>query len=270
MDLANDAVGLGLRVQMYPYLAAHRARSDYFEIISENFLGPAPLPNERLAMIAERYPLVMHGVSLNLLGHAPLDEDYLDALARLADRLDVPFVSDHLCWTGAHGVSHHDLLPTPYTEDLVDFAAERARYVQKRLGRPFALENLSSYVEFPQSTLTEWDFYAAVVERADCRFMLDINNIYVSSRNHGFDAHAYLNAIDWQRVVQAHLAGHTEEPTGILIDTHDHPVRDEVWALYRHAWQRGGPFPTLLEWDARIPAMPVLERELERVREVRR
>jgi uncharacterized protein len=266
---ARDALGLGLRLPHYPYLFEHWPEVDYFEIISENFMGPALPPRQKLERVRARYPLVMHGVGLNLLGHAPLDEAYLDALCRLADDVDAPFVTDHLCWTGAHGISHHDLLPTPYTEDLVEFVAERAAAVQRRLGRPFGLENLSSYVEFESSTMNEWEFYTAVVREAGCSFLLDVNNVYVSSVNHGFDPEAYLGAIDFSRVLQVHLAGYSHEPNGTLVDTHDHPVSNAVWSLYAQAWKMGGPFPTLLEWDAQIPPMPELLAELEKAKEAR-
>lgn len=267
--LARDALGLGLRLSHYGHLFAHWPALDYFEIISENFLGDAAPPRANLDRVRARYPIVLHGVSLNLLGHAPLDEAYLDRVCRLADHVDAPFVTDHLCWTGAHGVSHHDLLPTPYVPELVELAAERAAYVQARLGRPFGLENLSSYMTFRASTLSEWAFYTEVVRQAGCWFMLDLNNVYVSSQNHGFDARSYLDAIDFDRVLQVHLAGHTREPSGMLVDTHDHPVCDEVWALYRDAYRAHGPFPTLLEWDDHIPPLPRVLEELEKARTVR-
>jgi uncharacterized protein len=268
-SIPRDALGLGLRIPHYGHLFEHWPEVGYFEVISENFLGPALLPRERLDAVRARYPVVLHGVGLNLLGHAPLDEHYLDLVCRLADHVDAPFVTDHLCWTGAHGVSHHDLLPTPYVPELVELAAERAAYVQRRLGRPFGIENLSSYVEFQRSTMTEWEFYAAVVFASGCWSMLDVNNIYVSSVNHGFDPRAYLAKIDFSRVLQVHIAGHTREPDGTLVDTHDHPVPPEVWALYAEAWKLGGPFPTLLEWDERIPPMPEVLTELAKAREVR-
>lgn len=267
--LPRDALGLGLRVPHYDYLFTHWPAVDYFEVISENFLGSAGPPARNLARVCSRYPVVLHGVGLNLLGHAPLDETYLERLCRLADRVNASFVSDHLCWTGAHGISHHDLLPMPYTQRLAELAAERASEVQRRLGRPFGLENLSSYLEFRESTMSEAEFYTEVVRQADCHFMLDINNIYVSSVNHGFDPVDYLTAIDFARVLQVHIAGHTREPNGTIVDTHDHPVCDEVWALYARAWQLGGPFPTLLEWDAQIPSLPDTLAELERARTVR-
>lgn len=267
--LPRESLGVGLRPVHYPYIHEHEPPVDYFEIISENFLGPAPAPLRHLERVRQRYPVVLHGVGLNLLGHAPLDGDYLDRIARLADLTGAPFVTDHLCWTGAHGLSHHDLLPVPYVPELVDLAAERAARVQERLGRPFGIENLSSYVSFRASTMTEAEFYAAVVRRSGCWFMLDINNVYVSSVNHGFDPYAYLDAVDYGRVLQVHLAGHTREPGGVIVDTHDRPVCDEVWALYAYAWRRGGPFPTLLEWDASIPPMPDVLREVEKARRAR-
>lgn len=267
--LPRDALGLGLRIPHYDYLFEHEPELGYFEIITENFLSDAAPPTRRLERVCARYPVVLHGVSLNLLGHEPLDDDYLDAVCRLADRVNAAFVTDHLCWTGAHGLQHHDLLPVPYTEDLIEFAAERAHAVQRRLGRPFGLENLSSYVTFRASSMSEHEFYTHVVNQAGCYFMLDVNNVYVSSVNHGFDAREYLRAIDFSRVLQVHVAGHEREPGGTIIDTHDRPVCDEVWQLYREAWKAGGPFPTLLEWDDSIPPMPDAIRELERARVVR-
>ncbi|HTR50709.1 MAG TPA: DUF692 domain-containing protein [Kofleriaceae bacterium] len=268
-QLPREATGVGLRPPHYPYVFEHWPEVGFFEIISENFLDAPGAPARHLARVRERYPIVLHGVSLNLLGHADPDEAYLDRLCRLADQVDAPFVTDHLCWTGAHGISHHDLLPTPYTDDLVALAAERASYVQRRLGRPFGLENLSSYVAFRESTMTEWEFYTRVVRESDCWYMLDINNIYVSSVNHGFDPYAYIEAINFSRVLQTHLAGHTRQPDGVIVDTHDRPVCDDVWKLYAHAWKIGGPFPTLIEWDASIPAMPEVLAEMAKAREVR-
>jgi uncharacterized protein (UPF0276 family) len=267
--LSASALGVGLRPVHYPHLFDAWPDVDFFEIITENFLGPAPQPRRHLARVKERYPVVLHGVGLNLLGHARLDEDYLDAVRLLADWVDAPFVTDHLCWTGAHGMSHHDLLPVPYVPELVELAAERIAYVQRRLGRPFGIENLSSYVELEGSTLTEWEFYASAARLGGCSLLLDLNNVFVSSRNHGFDPREYIDAIDFSRVLQVHLAGHDRQPDGVIVDTHDRTVCDEVWDLYAYAWRRGGPFPTLVEWDASIPPMPVVLAELERARQVR-
>lgn len=269
LPIARDALGLGLRVPHYSYIEQHQPNIDFFEIISENFLSDAAPPRWHLAEIRRRYPIVLHGVGLNLLSHQPLDESYLDRLASLAEWLDAPYVTDHLCWTGAHGVVHHDLLPTPYVPELVSYAAERAAYVQQRLGRPFGIENLSSYVQFHTSTLTEWEFYTQVVKASGCWYMLDINNIYVSSENHLFNPRDYLRAIDFSRVLQVHLAGHERQENNTIIDTHDRAVSDAVWQLYAEAWQRGGPFPTLLEWDENIPPLPVMQQELNKARELR-
>jgi hypothetical protein len=264
--LARDAVGLGLRPPLYAALRAPCVGVDYCEAISENFLGPAAPPRWQLDAVRAQRPVVLHGVGLNLLGHEPLDERYLDALCALAEAVDAPFVSDHLCWSASHAHRHHDLLPTPYTPALVELAAARAAYVQSRLGRPFAVENLSSYVAFDASTMPEHEFYAAVVARSGCHALLDLNNVYVSSRNHGFDARAYLDAIDFARVLEVHLAGHVVLADGLRLDTHDQPVCDAVWSLYAYAWQRGGPFPTMLERDDAIPAIEVLIDELARAR----
>jgi uncharacterized protein len=251
----REALGLGLRPAFYPELAINDVGVGFFEIIVENYLGNANLPRENLRRIAKRYPIVGHGISLDLLGAAPLDLEYLRKVKDLVAEFQMPYMTDHLCWTRHGGVSHHDLLPAPHTRDLVGYAAERAAFVQEYLGVPFGIENLSSYVSFERDEMPEWDFYRAVVEQACCSYMLDINNIYVSSVNHGFNAHDYLGSVLWERVLQVHLAGHQTRPDGMLHDTHDQPVRAEVWQLYREAWRRGGPFPTLLEWDDNVPPL---------------
>jgi uncharacterized protein (UPF0276 family) len=267
--IPREALGLGLRVSHYAHLFERWPDVGYFEVISENFMSDSEAARRHLDRVRGRYPIVLHGVGLNLLGPDPLDERYLDSLCRLAEHVDAPFVTDHLCWTGSHGMSHHDLLPTPYVPELVELAAERAAYVQRRLGRPFGLENLSSYVAFERSTLSEAEFYTSVVRASGCWFMLDVNNVYVSSVNHGFDARAYLAGVDYARVLQVHLAGHTVEAAGNIIDTHSRSVSDEVWALYAEAWRLGGPFPTLLEWDDEIPELPIVLAELARAKEAR-
>jgi uncharacterized protein (UPF0276 family) len=263
--LPREAVGLGLRVPHYAQVCEERPSVDYFEVIAENFLGDAPSPRRWLRRVRETYPVVLHGVGLNLLGSEPLDEAYLDALARLADEVDAPFVTDHLCWTGSQGRSHHDLLPTPYVEELIPWAAERIAQAKAHLGRPFGLENLSSYLSFESSTLREWEFYTAVAKAGDCGLLLDVNNVYVSARNHGFEPREYLRALPWERVLQVHLAGHEPLPDGRIVDTHDREVCDEVWELYGEAWALGGPFPTMIEWDASLPPLPRLLEERERV-----
>lgn len=271
-SLLRSATGVGYRVAHLPALLAADAPPEvqYLELISENFLGSAPRPAETLAQLAARFPIVLHGVGLNLLGAEPLDERYLDAVCRLADAVDAPFVSDHLCWTGAAGHAHHDLLPFPYVDALLELAASRACHVQRRLGRPFALENVSSYVTFAASTMSEAEFTTRVVRDAGCLLMLDVNNVVVSSHNHGADPAEWLELVDFSRVCQVHVAGHDRQPDGIWVDTHDRRTSDETLELYAAAWRRGGPFPTLFEWDERIPPLGGVVEELRRLEEVRR
>lgn len=253
-NIKKDAIGIGLRVPHYKFVQENHPEIDFFEIISENFMTDAEAPRANLSKISSHYPIAMHGVSINLLGSDPISEDYFKRLKDLAVLTQAPYFTDHLCWTSVHGIGQHDLLPTPYTEDLIDWAASRAKLIQDRIGIPFGIENLSAYVDFSQSEMTEWQFYNEVVKRSGTHYMLDINNIYVSSINQGFDPYEYLESIDFSKVLQVHLAGHTEREDGTVIDTHDQPVCDEVWKLYAHAWEIGGPFPTLLEWDDNIPS----------------
>lgn len=268
--IPRDGLGLGVRPPHWEeLLSGGHHRLDYVEIISENFLGDAPLPRARLRELARHLPIVLHGVGLNLLGPTPPSKAYLDSIRRLADDVDAHFVTDHLCWTGTEAISHHDLLPVPFTEDLVGFAAERAHAVAQAVGRPFGLENLSSYAAFRDSEMEEADFFNRVVHEANCGILLDVNNIFVSARNLGFDPMLWLERVEWSRILQVHIAGHEHRDDGVLVDTHDHPVRDEVWELYREVWRRGGPFPTLLERDDRIPPFEDLVLELERCREER-
>jgi len=213
----------------------------------------------------ERYPLVMHGVSLSIGSTAPLDRDYLRQVKALAERVQPAWISDHLCWTGVSGRNTHDLLPLPYTEEALDHIVERVRTVQDFLGRRILLENVSSYVSFRDSALTEWGFLAEIAARADCLILLDVNNIYVSSVNHEFDPLEYLNAIPAERVQQIHLAGH-ENHGDYLIDTHDHPVPDPVWQLYAAALERCGAVSTMIERDDHIPPLADLVAELEQAR----
>ncbi len=263
--------GLGLRPQHYSaILEPEDGRAppiDWFEIISENYLIPGGRPLAMLDRIAERYPVVMHGVSMSIASTAPFDEDYLDALAELSRRVKPKWVSDHLCWTGVHGVNLHDLLPFPYTREALDHVVARVHHVQERLGRPLCLENVSSYVTFTSSEMTEWDFISQLSRRSGCYLLLDINNVYVSAFNHGYDAQDFLNAIPQDAVIQFHLAGHSEMGTHI-IDTHDHPVTPEVWDLYGTAVRRFGPVSTMIERDDNIPPLAELIDELSIAREI--
>lgn len=247
-SLPNLGIGIGLRIAHYEEIFANKPEIDWFEIISENFMVDGGKPIENLYRILESYPVVQHGVSLGIGSAAPLDFDYLKRLKALTRLTKTPWLSDHLCWGRLPGAHYHDLLPLPYTEEVVEYVAERARIVQDYLELPFALENLSSYVAYSQDEMEEWEFYSAVVERADILMMLDVNNIYVSSRNHGFDPLDYIRNIPMERVVQIHLAGHTD-CGDYLLDTHDDYVCDEVWRLYGLVYPKTGGASTLLEWD---------------------
>ncbi|MGH8284373.1 MAG: MNIO family bufferin maturase, partial [Steroidobacteraceae bacterium] len=238
---------------------------DWFEAISENFMVRGGRPLEVLTRVRERYPVVLHGVSLSIGSTAPLDRGYLAQLKTLAARIEPAWISDHLCWTGIAGRNTHDLLPLPYTEEAVRHVARRVRTVQDVLGRRILLENVSSYVSFRASALTEWEFVRAIAEEADCLLLLDVNNVYVSSVNHEIDAFAYLDAIPVDRVQQMHLAGH-EDCGEYLIDTHDQPVADPVWSLYEAAVQRFGPVATMIERDGNIPPLHELLAELDEAR----
>jgi uncharacterized protein len=244
---------------------------DWFEVISENFLVAGGRPIENLEKLLAAYPsrVVPHGVSLAIGSVEPLDSAYLAKLASLLDRIKPPWFSDHLCWGRGPGVHIHDLLPMPYTKEAIDLIVERVKRVQGMLARPFVLENVSSYMTYKDSAMTEWDFVAEIAERADCGILLDCNNIYVSARNHGFDPKKYVEAIPPDRVTQIHLAGHTDKGSYIL-DTHSDHVKDEVWSLYARAIQRCGTgISTLIEWDDAIPEWDVLSAEAQKARTLR-
>lgn len=247
-NIPNLGIGVGLRIPHYKDILEKQPDIDWFEIISENFMVDGGKPLDILEKIVERYPVVQHGVSLAIGSPDPLDFNYLKKLKDLTKITKTPWVSDHLCWGRLPGAHYHDLLPLPYTQEVIDYVAERAHIVQDYLELPFALENLSSYVSFQKDQMTEWEFYSTVVEKADIYMMLDVNNIYVSSRNHGFDPDTYINNIPLERVLQIHLAGHTDYGDYVL-DTHDNYVKDEVWDLYAKVYPLTGGVSTLLEWD---------------------
>ncbi|PHZ83748.1 DUF692 domain-containing protein [Paremcibacter congregatus] len=259
--------GLGLRPDHYESVLTENPSVDWFEIISENYMVPGGKPLYYLDQIIERYPVVMHGVSLSIGATDPLNMEYLADLKKLADRVNPSWVSDHMCWTGLGGHNLHDLMPLPYNQDTARHVIDRVKQVQDYLGRQILLENASSYLGFTNSDMTEWEFIAEVAEGADCLLLLDINNIYVSGFNHDFDPLAYMQAIPKDRVWQFHLAGH-EDNGDVLIDTHDHPVRSEVWDLYAKACEIFGPVSTMIERDDNIPALPVLLAELDQAREI--
>ncbi len=261
----NLGFGLGLRSVHYPYILQHWPDVDWFEIISENYMDSQGRPRYVLDQIAERYPLVMHGVSMSIGSTDPLNLSYLKKLKRLADELPAAWVSDHVCWTGVAGRNSHDLLPIPYNEETLTHLVGRIQTVQEILERPLILENPSSYLTFAQSTLTEWEFLTRMTAETGCGLLLDVNNVYVSCINHDLDPWEFLRSLPHDRVVQFHLAGHTNCRTH-LIDTHDGPVIDPVWALYRLAHELTGGVSTLLEWDAKIPEFPVLHAEVLKAR----
>ncbi|GGA25903.1 DUF692 domain-containing protein [Dyella nitratireducens] len=257
--------GLGLRVEHYETLLAQPTGIEWLEIVSENYMVHGGLPLVWLERFRERFPLVMHGVSMSIGSTDPLDDDYLARLAALARRIEPAWVSDHLCWTGVQGVNLHDLMPLPYTEEALDHVVARVKQVQDRLKRRILLENVSSYVSFADSQLTEWEFLAAVAERADCLILLDINNVHVSAMNHGFSALDYLHGIPVSRVQQFHLAGY-EQGERLIIDTHDAPVSNAVWDLYIKAVRRFGRVSTMIERDDHFPPLSELIAELEHAR----
>lgn len=259
--------GLGLRTDYYETILKDGPPVDWFEILSENYMVRGGKPLYYLDAIRERYPIVMHGVSMSIGGTDPLDFDYLNDLKALIERAQPRWVSDHLCWTAQGGHNLHDLMPLPYNDDAIRHVADRVGIVQDFLGRQILLENVSSYVTYKHSAMSEWEFYSRVAEEADCLMLLDINNIYVSSRNHEFDCLDYLNGVPPQRVQQFHLAGHTDYGH-YVIDTHDHPVVDPVWDLYASALERFGAVSTMIERDDRMPPFDELLDELDQARKI--
>jgi uncharacterized protein len=262
--------GLGLRPPHYTQIVETRPQVGWFEILSENFMVPGGRPLHWLDRIRSDYPIAMHGVSLSIGGTDPLDAQHLDWLQRLQRRVQPVWISDHLCWTGVGGRNLHDLLPLPYNEAVLAHVVERVRRVQDRLGSRILLENVSSYVSYPSSQLTEWEFLAEVAQRADCLILLDVNNVYVSSVNHEFDPLVYLDAMPPARVRQIHLAGHQRRPDGLIVDTHDAPVAEPVWRLYEHARRRFGDVSTMIERDSNIPPLAELLAELDYARSIAR
>jgi uncharacterized protein (UPF0276 family) len=259
--------GLGLRTPHYEAVLNEPHAIDWLEIITENYLVPGGKPLHYLERIRRRFPLVMHGVSLSIGSTDPIDLEYLAQVRTLAARIEPHWISDHLCWTGIEGRNLHDLLPLPYTEEALASVVDRVGQVQDALGRQILLENVSSYLTYSASDMSEWEFLREVAERADCAILLDINNIYVSSVNHGFDPLAYLQAMPRERVRQFHLAGHSNLG-GHLIDTHDHPIVEPVWDLYCAAVAQFGAVPTMIERDDNIPSLSELVAELQIAREL--
>ena len=262
----NYGVGIGLRIPHYNHIFERKPVVDWFEIISENFMVDGGRPLSVLDRILERYRVVQHGVSMYFGSAEPLNREHLRRLKALVRRTKTPWLSDHLCWGSVDGRYTHDLLPMPYTFEAAEVTARKIREARDFLEVPIAVENVSSYAEFHVSEMTEWEFLNEVVERADCGILLDVNNIYVSSQNHGFDPFIYVNSAPAERVAQIHIAGHSKYEKYIL-DTHDHPVIDPVWQLYRRAIERVGPTATLLEWDDRIPSFDEVQAEAKKAEE---
>lgn len=257
--------GLGLRPDHYEDVLEYHPNVDWFEIISENYMVSGGKPRYYLDQIIERYPVVMHGVSLSIGATDPLNMNYLKELKALVDHVKPKWISDHMCWTMNNGHNLHDLMPLPYNEECIDHVSERIKIVQDYLGRQILLENASSYLTYKSSDMTEWDFLKAVAEKADCLLLLDVNNVYVSAFNHEFDPMDYMKAIPKDRVWQIHLAGHQNNGDHI-IDTHDHPVVDDVWKLYKKTIDLMGPVSTMIERDDNIPALSELVDELDLAR----
>lgn len=257
--------GIGLRAEHHADFAATRPPVAFVEAHSENYFGPGGPPLHYLALARAHCPLSLHGVGLSLGGADPLDERHLQRLAALVERMEPALVSDHLCWCSAGGVHANDLLPLPFTEEALAHVAARVQQVQERLRRPLLVENVSSYLAFAGADMPEWEFLSELARRSGCGLLLDVNNVHVSAANHGFDAPGYLQALPVAAVQEIHLAGHTvkrfDDGAQLLIDTHDGPVCEAVWALYTQALARFGPVPTLIEWDAALPPLPVLVAE---------
>ncbi|RQP24064.1 MNIO family bufferin maturase [Piscinibacter terrae] len=264
---ALTGFGLGLRTEHYADFVDHKPRVDWLEVISENYMVPGGKPLHYLDTIRRDHPMVMHGVSLSIGSSDELNLGYLRDLKALADRIQPAWISDHLCWTGVDHHNLHDLLPMPYTEEALQHLVRRVSQVQDVLGRRLLLENVSSYVAFAGDEMSEWEFIAELAKRADCELLLDVNNVYVSSRNHGFDPKRFIDAMPRERVRQIHLAGHEDNGTHV-IDTHDHPVCDAVWDLYGHTVRRLGAVPTMIERDDNIPSLDELLAELDVARRI--
>jgi len=262
-----DGFGLGLRIPHYQDFIDAPQRVDWLEVISENYLVDGGKPLHYLDRIRRDYPMVMHGVSLSIGSSDPLDVDYLAQIRKLAQRIEPAWISDHICWTGTSSLNMHDLLPMPYTRQSLDHLVARVGQVQDFLGRPLVLENASTYVSFHCDELTEWEFVGELVRRSGCELLLDVNNVYVSSVNHGFAPRDYIDAVPAAAVRQIHLAGH-EDHGDYIIDTHDHAIVDPVWDLYAYTLQRIGWIPTMIERDDHIPPLADLVAELDQARRI--
>lgn len=267
LGLPHLGYGVGLRSAHFDDLLSDWPQVDWFEVISENFMYSRGHPRHVLDELLPRYPVAAHGVSLSIGSSDPLDRDYLAALKRFIHEIDPAWVSDHVCWTGVAGLNTHELVPIPFTEEALAHVVQRIRVVQDLLERPLVLENPSSYVTYVASTMSEWEFLARMADEGDCGLLLDVANVRVSAVNHGFDPIEYLRALPHDRIVQVHLAGHTELESHI-VDTHDRPVSDRVWELYAAVAELTGGVSTLIEWDDDLPSFAALQAEASKARDV--
>lgn len=267
LGLPNLGLGVGLRNKHFNYLLNNPVGVDWFEIISENFMDDFGFASHVLMHVRKQVPVVMHGVSLSVGSTDPINYTYLQKLKALAEIIEPEWISDHLCWTGVAYTNTHDLLPMPMTEESLDHVAERVLKIQDFLKRPLILENPSTYLQFKASTMPEWEFLSALAKKTDCGLLLDVNNVFVSAHNHGYDAVNYIDSLPHERIVQMHLAGPTD-CGDLLVDTHDQPVPSKVWELFHQAYNLTSGVSTLLEWDAKIPEYPELLEELYKAREV--
>lgn len=267
LGLPDLGLGVGLRNKHFNHLLQHPPMVDWFEIISENYMDDFGFARHVLTHVRKQVPVVMHGVSLSIGSTDPLNMTYLKKLRTLAEQVEPMWVSDHLCWTGVLGVNTHDLLPMPLTEESLAHVTDRVQQVQEYLGRPLVLENPSTYIQFNASTMPEWEYLSQLAKCTGCGLLVDVNNIYVSAHNHGFDAITYIQNLPHEHIVQMHIAGPTDYGD-LLVDTHDHPVPTEVWKLYKLVHELTGGVSTLLEWDAQIPDYPELVEELFKAKKV--
>lgn len=263
----NLGYGVGLRAQHYEYILENKPKIDWFEIITENYIDSHKGYWQFLSDLRKDYPIVMHGVSLSIGSTDDFNLDYLNKIKKLAEHIKAPWVSDHLCYTGIGGVNTHDLLPVPYSKVMLEHIIGRIKKVQDILGRNIVLENPSSYLEFEESEMPEWEFMRQMAVKSDCGILLDVNNIFVSSFNHQFDAKKYIDEIPVEYICQIHLAGHTNKGN-IIIDTHSDHVIDEVWQLYKYTIETKGKITTMVEWDEKIPDFPVLQKEIEKAKKI--
>ena len=261
----KNAFGIGLRACHYEELCQRELVVDFLEILTENYFVEGGQPLYYLDALSARYPMVMHGVSLGIGNTAPIDKDYVNRVIALGKRCRTMWISDHLCWTGIHGINTHDLLPLPLNEAVLEHVIERVNFVQSLIEKPLVIENPSTYVAFADDTLPEWRFLKILTEETNCRLLLDINNLYVNAHNHSFSPYEYIDGLPTHSIQQFHLAGHTRTDT-LLIDTHDGCVSPEVLSLYAYARKRLGRQPTLIEWDAKIPPLDILLDEINKVK----